>query len=80
MKNGGKQPEVTSLCRFRELDAPICEHMEAGSPDELIRWMDSALTGVFWRLLMSPWVRLGGDLVGLVVIFLVTHKNRGYKK
>ena len=25
----GKQPEVTSLCRFRELDGPICEHMEA---------------------------------------------------
>ena len=31
-------------------------------PDELIRWMDSALTGVFWRLLMSPWVRLGGGV------------------
>lgn len=40
------------------------------APDELIRWMDSALTGVFWRLLMSPWVRLGGDLVGLVVFLL----------
>ena len=32
------------------------------APDELIQMDGFSLVGVFWRLLMSPWVRFGGGV------------------